>query len=105
MVAYAPSSAKSSQVKPKKDPILHVEELAMIVFTSIKNTAEWFKLSFMDPKMTSALVKWSKQEIEYFAEFYKEIVFGAEQSNFQVIADCAKLTNEQCSKVPKLGLF
>ncbi|KAF9185216.1 exocyst complex component exo84, partial [Haplosporangium sp. Z 27] len=93
-----------SQVKPKKDPILHVEELAMIVFTSIKNTSEWFELSFKDPKMSSAVVKWAKQEIEHFADIYKNIVFGSEQSNFQVIADCAKIATEQCNKLRDAGL-
>ncbi|KAF9903135.1 exocyst complex component exo84, partial [Lobosporangium transversale] len=93
-----------SQAKAKKDPVLYVEELAMIVFTSIKNTSQWFELAFKDPKMTSALVKWAKQEIEYFGEFYKNIVFGVEQSNFQVIADCAKIASEQCIKLKEIGL-
>ncbi|KAI1320128.1 hypothetical protein EDD11_002100 [Mortierella claussenii] len=93
-----------SQVKAKRDPVLHVEELAMIVFTSIKNTSQWFEMSFKDPQMTSALVKWAKQEIEYFAEFYKNIVFGGEQTNFQVIADCAKIATEQCNKLKETGL-
>ncbi|KAF9344303.1 exocyst complex component exo84 [Mortierella sp. AD094] len=88
-----------SQVRSKKDPILHVEELAMIVFTSIKNTSEWFELSFKDPKMSSAVVKWAKQEIEYFGDIYKNIVFGHEMNNFQVIADCAKIATEQCNKL------
>lgn len=69
----------------------------MIVFTSIRNTSEWYELSFKDPKMSSALVKWAKQEIEHFADLYKDIVFN--QSNFQVIADCFKITQEQCDKV------
>ncbi|KAF9408638.1 exocyst complex component exo84 [Podila epigama] len=86
---------RMSQVKPKKDPSVYVEELAMIVFTSIKNTTEWYELSFKDPKMSSALVKWAKQEIEHYADLYKDIVFS--QSNFQVIADCSKITQEQCN--------
>lgn len=69
----------------------------MIVFTSIRNTSEWYELSFKDPKMSSALVKWAKQEIEHYANLYKDIVFN--QSNFQVIADCFKITQEQCNKV------
>ncbi|KAG0000602.1 exocyst complex component exo84 [Modicella reniformis] len=93
-----------SQVKPKKDPVLHIEELAMIVFTSIKNTSHWFELSFKDPKLTSSLVKWAKQEIEYFANYYKSIVFGGEQSNFQVIADCAKIACEQSNRLRDAGL-
>lgn len=79
--------------------MLHVEELAMIVFTTIKNTSEWFEESFKDPKMSSALVKWAKQEMECFADLYKDIVFSSQQSNFQVIADCYKVTQEQCNKV------
>jgi len=71
----------------------------MIVFTSIKNTAHWFELSFKDPKLTSSLIRWAKQEIEYFGNYYKSIVFGGEQSNFQVIADCGKIAHEQSNKV------
>ncbi|KAF9109719.1 exocyst complex component exo84 [Mortierella sp. AM989] len=93
-----------SQVKPKKDPILHIEELAMIVFTSIKNTSEWFELSFKDPKMSSAVVKWAKQEVEHFAEIHKSIVFGHELNNFQVIADCARIATDQCNKLRDVGL-
>jgi protease II len=91
----------NSQVKPKRDPAVHVEELAMIVFTSIKNTSEWYELSFKDPKLSSALVKWAKQEIEAFADLYKDVVFGTSQQglNFQVIADCFKITQDQCNKV------
>ncbi|KAF9995134.1 exocyst complex component exo84 [Entomortierella chlamydospora] len=92
-----------SQVRPKKDPILHIEELAMIVFTSIKNTTEWFELSFKDPKLSSAVVKWAKQEIEYFGDIYKNIVFSHEM-NFQVIADCAKIATDQCNKLRDIGL-
>ncbi|KAG0197034.1 exocyst complex component exo84 [Mortierella sp. NVP41] len=95
---------RMDQVKPKKDPVLHVEELAMIVFTTIKNTSEWFELSFKDPKLSSALVKWAKQEMECFADIYKDIVFGSQQSNFQVIADCYKITQEQCDKLKDVGL-
>ncbi|KAG0306060.1 exocyst complex component exo84 [Linnemannia gamsii] len=95
---------RMDQVKPKKDPVLHVEELAMIVFTTIRNTSEWFELSFKDPKMSSALVKWAKQEMECFADIYKDIVFGSQQSNFQVIADCYKVTQEQCNKLKDVGL-
>lgn len=73
----------------------------MIVFTSIKNTSEWYELSFKDPKMSSTLVKWAKQEIEAFADLYKDIVFENSQlgMNFQVIADCFKIAQEQCNKV------
>ncbi|KAF9314250.1 exocyst complex component exo84, partial [Linnemannia elongata] len=95
---------RMDQVKPKKDPVLHVEELAMIVFTTIKNTSEWFEESFKDPKMSSALVKWAKQEMECFADLYKDIVFSSQQSNFQVIADCYKVTQEQCNKLKEFGL-
>ncbi|KAF9365084.1 exocyst complex component exo84 [Mortierella sp. NVP85] len=93
-----------SQVKTKKDPVLQVEELAMIVFTSIKNTAHWFELSFKDPKLTSSLIRWAKQEIEYFGNYYKSIVFGGEQSNFQVIADCGKIAHEQSNKLRDTGM-
>ncbi|KAG0033000.1 exocyst complex component exo84 [Podila clonocystis] len=93
---------RMSLVKAKRDPIVHVEELAMIVFTSIRNTSEWYELSFKDPKMSSALVKWAKQEIEHYADLYKDIVFN--QSNFQVIADCYKITQEQCDKLKNVGL-
>ncbi|KAI8359738.1 Cullin repeat-like-containing domain protein, partial [Mortierella sp. GBAus27b] len=93
-----------SQVKPKKDPVLHIEELAMIVFTSIKNTAHWFELSFKDPKLTSSVVRWTKEELEYFAAYYKRIVFESEQSNFQVIADCGRIAREQSNKLKESGL-
>jgi len=44
--------------------------------------------------MSSALVKWAKQEIEAFADLYKDIVFRNNQQgmNFQVIADSFRTT-------------
>ncbi|KAF9581366.1 exocyst complex component exo84 [Lunasporangiospora selenospora] len=88
--------------KSKRDPVVHIEELSVIVFTTIWNTCEWFEASFKSPKMTSSLVKWVKEEIENFADNYKDIVFG--QGNFQVIADCFKIAQEQCSKLKEVGL-
>ncbi|KAG0223554.1 exocyst complex component exo84 [Actinomortierella wolfii] len=91
-----------SQIKSKKDPVMYVEELSVIVFTTITHTAEWFEASFKDPKLTSSLVKWAKQELEYFGDLFKQSVFS--QSSFQVTADCLRMSKTQCNLLKSVGL-
>lgn len=76
----------------------YIGELALVVFTLIRNTSEWYRDSFKQNEMASGFVTWVKEQTEIYAEIYKRQVFGQSLS-CQVIADCFKSTLDQCSIV------
>lgn len=82
------------------DISLWVGELAMVVFTLVKNTCEWYVTAFRDNRMASGaspfrylrrvgaprlmlgmtgFVRWSSQQIEVYAEMFRRQVFGVDQ--------------------------
>ncbi|KAI9472182.1 MAG: Cullin repeat-like-containing domain protein [Benjaminiella poitrasii] len=86
------------------DIITYIGELALVVFTLIRNTCEWYRDSFKQNEMASGFVTWVKKQTEIYADIYKRQVFGQGQLSCQVIADCFKSTLEHCSILRKVGL-
>ncbi|KAI8971198.1 Cullin repeat-like-containing domain protein [Pilobolus umbonatus] len=82
----------------------YVNELALVVFTLIRNTCEWYRDSFKQNDMASGFVTWVKEQTEIYAEIYKRQVFGQGPLSCQVISDCFKYTLDQCSILRKVGL-
>ncbi|KAI9254022.1 Cullin repeat-like-containing domain protein [Sporodiniella umbellata] len=81
----------------------YISELALVVFTLIRNTCEWYRDSFKQNEMASGFVTWVKEQTEIYADIYKRQVFG-QKLGCQVIADCFKSTLDQCSILRKVGL-
>lgn len=81
------------------DITTYISELALVVFTLIRNTCEWYRDSFKQNEMASGFVTWVREQTEVYASIYKRQVFGQSQLSCQVIADCFKSTVEQCSIV------
>ncbi|CAO3656357.1 unnamed protein product [Mucor hiemalis] len=86
------------------DITTYISELALVVFTLIRNTCEWYRDSFKQNEMASGFVTWVREQTEVYASIYKRQVFGQSQLSCQVIADCFKSTVEQCSILRKVGL-
>ncbi|KAI8977021.1 Cullin repeat-like-containing domain protein [Mycotypha africana] len=86
------------------DTTTYISELALVVFTLIRNTCEWYRDSFRQNDMASGFVTWVRDQTEAYADIYKKQVFGQGHLNCQVIADCFKSTLEQCSILKKVGL-
>lgn len=86
------------------DITTYISELALVVFTLIRNTCEWYRDSFKQNDMASGFVTWVREQTEVYAGIYKRQVFGQSQLSCQVIADCFKSTVEQCSILRKVGL-
>ncbi|GAN06766.1 nuclear mRNA splicing protein [Mucor ambiguus] len=86
------------------DITTYISELALVVFTLIRNTCEWYRDSFKQNEMASGFVTWVREQTEVYADIYKRQVFGQSQLSCQVIADCFKSTLEQCSVLRKVGL-
>ncbi|RCH88784.1 exocyst complex component exo84 [Rhizopus stolonifer] len=86
------------------DITTYIGELALVVFTLIRNTCEWYRDSFKQNDMASGFVTWVREQTEVYADIYKRQVFGQSHLSCQVIADCFKSTLEQCSILRKVGL-
>ncbi|KAG2189612.1 hypothetical protein INT46_003359, partial [Mucor plumbeus] len=86
------------------DITTYISELALVVFTLIRNTCEWYRDSFKQNEMASGFVTWVREQTEVYADIYKRQVFGQSQLSCQVISDCFKSTLEQCSVLRKVGL-
>ncbi|KAI8366414.1 Cullin repeat-like-containing domain protein [Choanephora cucurbitarum] len=86
------------------DITTYISELALVVFTLIRNTCEWYRDSFKQNDMASGFVTWVREQTEIYADIYKRQVFGQSNLSCQVIADCFKSTLEHCSMLRKVGL-
>ncbi|KAF8514201.1 Cullin repeat-like-containing domain protein [Hysterangium stoloniferum] len=79
---------------------LYISDLAIVVFTGIKHTADWFLSSFRDNDTASALVQWAKEQIESYAEMFRKQVRGSDVAP-QTVQDCLEVTRLQSRKLLK----
>ncbi|RUP43284.1 hypothetical protein BC936DRAFT_137393 [Jimgerdemannia flammicorona] len=95
---------RTRQLTFEGDVTTYISELALVVFTLIRNTCDWYRESFKDNRMASGFVKWAREQVEIYAVIYRKQVFHHNQQNFQIIADCLKSTNDQCAMLRMVGL-
>ncbi|KAI9207935.1 uncharacterized protein BJ171DRAFT_258001 [Polychytrium aggregatum] len=81
----------------------YVSDLADVVFQMIRNTCDWYKVSFHDSTMASGFMTWVRGEIIYFSEIFRRHVFY-ELQEFSVISDCLHRTMENCELLREAGL-
>ncbi|KAI8384379.1 Cullin repeat-like-containing domain protein [Radiomyces spectabilis] len=86
------------------DITTYIGELALVVFTLIRNTCEWYRDSFRQNDMASGFVTWVREQAEVYAAIYKRQVFNNSQLSCQAIAECFKSTLDQCAVLRKVGL-
>ncbi|KAG8763324.1 exocyst complex component exo84 [Ceratobasidium sp. 423] len=80
----------------------YIKELALIVFTSVKHTADWYLASFKDFEMASGLIRWAKEQVEDFAKMFCVQVYGSETNAYdqaQVIEDTTLA--QECIQIAK----
>ncbi|KAI9316768.1 Cullin repeat-like-containing domain protein [Dichotomocladium elegans] len=53
------------------DSTTYINELALVVFTLIRNTCEWYRDSFKQNEMASRFIAWVREQTETYAEIYK----------------------------------
>lgn len=89
---------------------MYISELAMVCFTLIKNTCEWYMAAFKDNSMASGalplpytttfsadiaggtgFVRWASEQVEIYAETFRRQVYGADQ-NGKVIEESLEVT-------------
>ena len=98
------------------DTPLYIFDLAIVVFTAIKHTAEWFLASFKENEAAARedickrypntlsddpcidLVQWCKEQIENYAVLFGKQVFSPDAEP-KMIAECNDITRVQNKKV------
>ncbi|KAF8079188.1 exo84 subunit/exocyst complex component [Lyophyllum atratum] len=76
----------------------YVGDLAVVYFTGIKHTADWFLASFKENEVASAFIEWAKTQIEDFGENFRKQVFTSDVDR-QVVEDALKITYTQSKKL------
>ncbi|KAF9653216.1 hypothetical protein BDM02DRAFT_3087985 [Thelephora ganbajun] len=56
----------------------YINDLAVVVFTGIKHTADWFLASFKENDMASAFIDWAKFQIQDFATMFRKQVYTSD---------------------------
>lgn len=77
---------------------MYVHDLALVVFTGIKHTADWFLAGFVEHDMTSTLIDWAKKQIEMYAERFRKQVYSSDVEQ-QTIKEALKITYNQSRKL------
>ncbi|KAI0640292.1 hypothetical protein C8Q77DRAFT_1153163 [Trametes polyzona] len=76
----------------------YIGDLATVVFTGIKHTADWFLASFNQNEVASSFVEWAKQQIELYAEMFRKQVFSSDV-DARTIDEAIQITHIQSKKL------
>ncbi|RPD64554.1 hypothetical protein L227DRAFT_571032 [Lentinus tigrinus ALCF2SS1-6] len=76
----------------------YIGDLATVVFTGIKHTADWFLASFRENEVASSFVEWAKTQIELYAEMFRKQVFSSDVDS-RTIDEAIQITHVQSKKL------
>ncbi|KAJ6575466.1 hypothetical protein B0H19DRAFT_1128810 [Mycena capillaripes] len=76
----------------------YVGDLAVVYFTGIKHTADWFLASFKENEVASAFIDWAKKQIEDYGEMFRRQVYSSDVDP-KVVDDALKITYSQSKKL------
>ena len=91
---------RTRQIKYEGDVSLYISELAMLYFTLIKNTGDWYMAAFKDYRMASGFVQWASDQVKSYAETFRRQVYGVDQDPrvvqeaIDITRKCAQLLND-----------
>ncbi|KAM0788257.1 hypothetical protein ACM66B_001408 [Microbotryomycetes sp. NB124-2] len=94
---------RARQIKFEGDVSLFISELAMVTFTLIKNTCEWYMAAFKDNRMASGFVRWASEQVEIYAETFRRQVYGADQDS-KVVQESLDVTRSHGAMLREVGL-
>ncbi|GAA6058631.1 hypothetical protein JCM10212_004042 [Sporobolomyces blumeae] len=94
---------RARQIKFEGDISMYISELAMVCFTLIKNTCEWYMAAFKDNRMASGFVRWASAQVEIYAEIFRRQVYGADQDG-KVIEESLEVTKAHGAMLRDVGL-
>ncbi|KIR29156.1 exocyst complex component EXO84 [Cryptococcus deuterogattii 99/473] len=85
-------------IKCDGDVSIYINELAVVIFTIIRHTSDWYMNAFKENKMASGFVTWAKQQIETFVDLFKRQVDASNISQ-STVDECLHVTATQNRKV------
>ncbi|KAF7974912.1 hypothetical protein HWV62_11077 [Athelia sp. TMB] len=77
---------------------MYINDLAMVVFTGIKHTADWFLASFKDNEVASCFIDWAKGEIEHYGEMFRKQVYTSDVEQ-NTVDEALRITYSQSKKL------
>ncbi|EMD31124.1 hypothetical protein CERSUDRAFT_109603 [Gelatoporia subvermispora B] len=77
---------------------MYIADLAIVMFTGIKHTADWYLASFKENEVASCFVEWAKHQIELYAEMFRRQVYSSDIDQ-ETIEDAIKITHLQSRKL------
>jgi hypothetical protein len=95
---------RSRQIKFEGDVSLYISELALVYFTLIKNTSEWYMSAFKDNHMASGFVRWAATQIEMYAEVFRRQVYGMADQDAKIVAEAVEITMSSAAQLREVGL-
>ncbi|WFD02126.1 exocyst complex component exo84 [Malassezia obtusa] len=94
---------RTRQIKYEGDVSLYISELAMLYFTLIKNTGDWYMSAFKDYKMASGFVQWASDQVRSYAATFRRQVYGVDQDP-QVVKEAKDITMSSAQILNDVGL-
>ncbi|GAC98205.1 potential exocyst complex component Exo84 [Pseudozyma hubeiensis SY62] len=94
---------RTRQIKFEGDTGLYISELAMVHFTLIKNTSEWYMAAFKDGSMASGFVEWAWERVEEYAVLFRRQVFGVQQEQ-KVVGEMREISLRLAAQLNEVGL-
>lgn len=102
---------RTRQIRFEGDTSLYISELAMLYFTLIKNTGDWYMAAFKDYKMasgtlitlTTGFVQWASDQIRSYAETFRRQVYGANQDP-RIVQEAKDITRKCAQILNDVGL-
>lgn len=103
---------------------MYINDLAMVVFTGIKHTADWFLASFKENEVASCecelirsqliylfshclvagFIDWAKGQIERYAEMFRKQVYSSDVEK-STVDEASRITYSQSKKVCLFLIF
>lgn len=77
---------------------MYINDLAIVVFSGIKHTADWFLASFKENEVASCFVEWAKEQVESYAEMFRKQVYISDVDP-QTVEDAKTITHVHSKKL------
>ncbi|KDQ19306.1 hypothetical protein BOTBODRAFT_153188 [Botryobasidium botryosum FD-172 SS1] len=77
---------------------VYIGEFAMVMFTGIKHTADWYLASFREHDMASGLVQWAKEQLEIFAKMFRRQVYSTDVDQ-RAVQNSLQMTRTQSKRL------
>ena len=94
---------RTGQIKYEGDVSLYISELAVLYFTLIKNTGDWYMSAFPDYKMASGFVHWAAEQVRAYAQLFRRQVYGVDKDP-QVVKETIQITMNCVELLSGIGL-